>query len=829
MTAADIPANEYSVSCGSSAPSNKRDLNKKEETQISSIITKVEYLESMGLYEQAANHYFHAKNIIVNAEGLCSINSGRFKLIYGAKLFRAFKLEEAERQIRMGFEILKLNSVITKQTCEDATGGIKFLAEIYTKKQDNNSFANVVFGGWPFLKNCLESQGEVSKPALFDVFIRLSNDIFNGYLSDETDKVRHERADLAFDTLNKAYNVVDGKPTQMQIADILAQEGYFKYIMAVPEKNNKRNELLFRAIEATTQALHIYNKLNKTTAADGASKQLAFILELQGDYVQADSIYKDLIARALDRPLLATNIDGHYTLLSGYAAFTKNWERGENFRTALLRLRQWEYVALKILLPSITPKERLEYLDSFSASELLAAHGFAKGILTAEDYLDSFLQLRYIIIDSELIALKIRGKMMTSPRPRDFINLISQMNKSNINFTAQIQGMLKRNDLFIQFVEASPDIRNLRVPANEKETKTQVFIVRNRKDHRSLTVFKACERELCNELISNAINSTSEGLVDASHNWRLLMDNLFTSQLIEEMRDSKLLYVGLDGFLQRVPIGIIRTYLETKGLKSFRIIPVHSLADVGHFERTLKGDDSIAFYSPEFGNKVSCNLNSVCPRQWAELPYSSKEGEAVSGITSARKVFGMRASKSFILAIKNPKVLHISSHAGFTDDSSRERVNASSELGGRQVLDGLYYLYIVASGANQKPPEASIVTYKDLARLNLSGTSLVVVSACETGLGGSKRGYGLFGMHRILSSVGAESTLLSMWKVGDEATAALMTMFYKNLKEGYTVDESLAKAQDRMINDPELASRGWSHPYFWAGWQIAGKMTPVFR
>ena len=73
------------------------------------------------------------------------------------------------------------------------------------------------------------------------------------------------------------------------------------------------------------------------------------------------------------------------------------------------------------------------------------------------------------------------------------------------------------------------------------------------------------------------------------------MDNLFTSSLIEEFRRSELVYLGLDGFLQRVPIGIIRTYLESMGLRSLRIIPVQNLADIGNYERTLQGGDSTAF------------------------------------------------------------------------------------------------------------------------------------------------------------------------------------------------------------------------------------------
>ena len=829
-SSATKPAKEKPVHCGPSVPSNKRDLNNKEEAQIGSIIAEVESLESKGDYEQAANHYLDAQKIIMDAEGSCSVNSGRNMLIYGTKLYRAFRLEEAEEQIRKGLEVLQLHNVATKETCEETTGGILFLSEVYSMKRDNQSFADVVFRGWPFLKKCLESQGEVTKPALFDVFIRLGNHNFDGYIDDATETLRNERAELAFEALNKAYAVVDGKPTQMQLADILLKEGYFKYIMAGLEKNKKRANLLLRAKEATSQALLIHNKLNKAANADGSAKQLAYILESLGDYVQADNIYKDLIARALERPLMATNMEENYTLLSGYTAFTRDWGNGANFRLALLKLRQWEYVALKILLPPMTPNERIRYLNLFSASEHLAARGFTKGILNAEDYLDSFFQLRYSLIESELSALEMRRNAIFPPQPRDLIAVSSQMELLDISFVNQIKGSLKRNELFIQFVEASPESSNLLVSSsNEIEAKTQAFIIRNRADNRPPAAYKTCKRELCNKLISNAFKSSSEGLVDAPQKWRLLMDSLITSSLIEEIRGSELIYVGLDGFLQRVPIGIIRTYLESKGLRSLRVIPVQSLADIGHYKSTLQGGDSTAFYAPEFGEKTSCRSSKTCLRQWAKLAYSSKEGEAVSELISAHKLLGMRASKSSFLAIKSPKVLHISSHAGFTEESIGERLSGSSELGGRQVLDGLYNLYIVASGANLYPPDASIITYNDLASLDLSGTSLVVVSACETGLGGSQRGYGLFGMHRILSSVGADSTLLSMWKVDDEATSVLMIMFYNNLKEGYTVDESLAKAQDRMIEDPKLASRGWSHPYYWAGWQIAGKMTPVFK
>lgn len=243
----DKPTKEKPVSCGLKAPSNKRSLNKKEETQISSIITEVESLESKGLYEQAANQYFDAQKIIMDAEGSCSVNSGRFRLVYGSKLYRAFRLEEAEEQIKKGLEILQLHSVGTRETCEEFNGGIEFLDEIYTKKQDFVSLSDIFFKKWPFLKKCLETQGEVTKPALFNIFIRLSGAFFSGYVQEDNEALRSKRAELAFDSLNKAYSVVGGKPTQMQLADILLKEGYFKYSMAGVSKNNKRSDLLLRA------------------------------------------------------------------------------------------------------------------------------------------------------------------------------------------------------------------------------------------------------------------------------------------------------------------------------------------------------------------------------------------------------------------------------------------------------------------------------------------------------------------------------------------------------------------------------------------------------
>jgi CHAT domain-containing protein len=326
----------------------------------------------------------------------------------------------------------------------------------------------------------------------------------------------------------------------------------------------------------------------------------------------------------------------------------------------------------------------------------------------------------------------------------------------------------------------------------------------------------------------DAFAASSQGLADASEKWEKAMESLFTQQLVGELRRSDIIYLGLDGVLQRIPVGVIRKYLESRGMGSSRLIIVNDLADVGMSRRSNEGGMSTIFYAPNYGESAGCNNSGPCAQRWSALPYSLKEGQAISSLFNARSLTGDQATKSSLVSAQNPKLLHISTHAGFLPTRlDAHGQSSTNEHDGLDVLDGLYELYIAASGANVLPPALSILTYKELAGLNLSGTSLVVISACETGLGSSARGYGLFGMHRILASVGAESTLLSMWKVDDEATSVFMKLFYSEVAKGRSLDISLARAQDRMLTDPEFKARGWSHPYYWAGWQIAGNMSPV--
>ena len=133
---------------------------------------------------------------------------------------------------------------------------------------------------------------------------------------------------------------------------------------------------------------------------------------------------------------------------------------------------------------------------------------------------------------------------------------------------------------------------------------------------------------------------------------------------------------------------------------------------------------------------------------------------------------------------------------------------------------------IALAGANQPnadPKDDGYLTALEVAQLSWEGTDLVVISACESGLGDLQVGEGVYGLKRAIAVAGARSSLLSLWKVDDSATAAFMESFYKRLKEGKGKAEALAETQKEFRSHPIAM---WREPYVWAAFQLSGVGGP---
>ena len=186
----------------------------------------------------------------------------------------------------------------------------------------------------------------------------------------------------------------------------------------------------------------------------------------------------------------------------------------------------------------------------------------------------------------------------------------------------------------------------------------------------------------------------------------------------------------------------------------------------------------------------------------------------------------MGTEESFkALSGKNIGCLHIATHGFYYAKEDADNARYKFMLIDNDMISAedkaLTRSGLLMSGANhiledEELPdnvEDGILTAKEIADIDLRGLDMVVLSACQTGLGDISQGEGVFGLQRGFKKAGANSILMSLWEVNDEATQILMTHFYKNLVSGQSKRQSLQSAQ-RYLR--EYNKGHFDEPKYWA-------------
>ena len=282
------------------------------------------------------------------------------------------------------------------------------------------------------------------------------------------------------------------------------------------------------------------------------------------------------------------------------------------------------------------------------------------------------------------------------------------------------------------------------------------------------------------------------------------------------------LFLSPDGDLNLVPFGALVqengrylienysiTYL-TSGRDLLRL-QVHASARTGPvifanplFNQESGGNQTAAADSGSVG-RGSADLRSV---KFSPLPGTAAEAKALAGILSGAKVLsGEEATEAALKQVSGPGILHIATHGFFLPDQIPAETGSDSARGigiqaQQSVENPLLRSGLVLAGANQRRSgagEDGVLTALEAASLDLWGTKLVVLSACETGLGDVKNGEGVYGLRRALVLAGSESQVMSLWQVSDAATRDLMAEYYKRLEAGEGRTEALRQVQIAMI------------------------------
>ena len=203
-----------------------------------------------------------------------------------------------------------------------------------------------------------------------------------------------------------------------------------------------------------------------------------------------------------------------------------------------------------------------------------------------------------------------------------------------------------------------------------------------------------------------------------------------------------------------------------------------------------------------------------------ELPGTQKEINDISKLfaNKPRVFLATQASEDVAKEVNNPPILHIATHGYFLEDEE------TSERTTQYVTNPLLKAGLILAGAENflvdgvpvnEAGDDGVLTAYEAMNLRLDKTQLVVLSACETGLGEVKNGEGVYGLQRAFKLAGTKSIVMSLWSVDDDATQELMTNFYSELLATGNQHEAFRKAQQKI-------KEKFQKPFYWGAFIMVG-------
>lgn len=297
----------------------------------------------------------------------------------------------------------------------------------------------------------------------------------------------------------------------------------------------------------------------------------------------------------------------------------------------------------------------------------------------------------------------------------------------------------------------------------------------------------------------------------------------FWARLDAGLSGKKTIYFSPDGVYTQINVNTLRKKDGDFVLNRFDIIMLGNSKDLialKNRKASTPRKDALLLGFPDYGG------NAV-----AALPGTKVELDGLSKVLlgSGYKVteyLQRDASEKNLKAVKGPALMHIATHGYFLPDvdvqsGTAAGVNAENARNNPLLRSGLLLAGASGTLTGKATPDLEsndngVLTAYEAMNLNLEGTELVVMSACETGLGDVRAGEGVYGLQRAFQAAGANSLIMSLWKVDDAATQVLMTNFYTNLVKGGSKQKAFKLAQQQLMTK-------FKEPYYWGAFVMTGQ------
>jgi len=275
----------------------------------------------------------------------------------------------------------------------------------------------------------------------------------------------------------------------------------------------------------------------------------------------------------------------------------------------------------------------------------------------------------------------------------------------------------------------------------------------------------------------------------------------------------KNVYVSMDGIYSQINISTLRMGDGSFLLDKKNFLLVSNSKDILKLKTVVV--KPIAATATLIGNPVFGTNGTIAALPGTKIEIESIKTQLVAKGYKVTTFVQSEATEQNIRKVSNPKILHIATHGFFIKETAGEEktMGVESEHSALNPMLRSGLLLTNAEAAIEGKSEYGILTAYEVMNLNLDQTEIVVMSACETGLGDVKNGEGVYGLQRAFLVAGADALIMSLWKVNDDATQKLMASFYKN----YLILNDKQKA----FKAAQTELKGiYKEPYFWGAFVL---------
>ncbi len=596
--------------------------------------------------------------------------------------------------------------------------------------------------------------------------------------------------------------------------------------------------------EMLEDALKIYMKSfgNNHPATARIHVNLGIYYMLQKKYSSAEEEL-NAAERAQNYILGKNNPDYLYTLLlkgSNYELAGKvdlAYESLENLNDAVMEQVKEYFPALseeeKTKLWSISHPYVLNYLgfvaehkkaDPEKLKRLLNTHWSSKGILLSsskklkskvkssndpellklyEDWVakKSLLAKYYSMPKKQVFSLGVRLDKLEK-QANELEKTLTQKSGSSISSSVvsfdDVQSKLKDGEVLVEVIKTR---RNDFKDAAESYI---ALIIKNGENPKLKTIGEA---KFLEEKAAKAYRNTIRAKIKDTRSY-----TYFWEPVAQEVEASNKIYLSLDGVYNQISLATLNVPEQGYILRKKTLIQISSGKDLNKITEIKDLESAMLIGNPAFGSKG----------QLAPLPGTQVEVDKIDKILRQKSIktevlTGDQASEEAIKKAANPGLLHIATHGFFEEDQQMTKGLRTGFEAPRVVENPLLRSGLMLSGAELSASEQmersgssenGVLTAYEAMDLELNETQIVILSACETGLGDVSAGEGVYGLQRAFQIAGAKTIITSLWKVNDQATQELMTRFIQELLNDKPKQEAFRIAQLALVEKYEA-------PYFW--------------